>query len=66
MADKIAPVQGYKPGIPWEMHLRAYEVYCGKYHPQKALVTGWCRGGFSTGELDMFIPGWRKELPNES
>lgn len=44
------------------MHLRAYDVYCKRYGPQKAMIKGWCRGGFRTGELDMFIPGWRGEI----
>lgn len=46
--------------------LAAYEVYCHLYGPQEALVTGWCRGGFSTGELIAFLyarafprPEWR-------
>lgn len=60
--EKKAPVQGYSAGIPWDMHLRAYDGYCKKFGPQQALIEGWCRGGFSTGELDMFIPGWREEL----
>jgi hypothetical protein len=60
--EKLAPVQGYQPGIPWSMHLRAYDAYCKRYGPQKALIEGWCRGGFATGELDMFIPGWREEV----
>lgn len=60
--EKRAPVQGYAGGIPWDMHLRAYDVYCKRWSPQKALIEGGCRGGFSTGELDMFIPGWRDEL----
>ena len=63
--EKIAPVQGYSAGIPWAMHLRAYDVYCKKYGPQEALVNlegRNCRGGFSTSELDVFIPGWREEL----
>lgn len=44
------------------MHLRAYAVYCKRYGPQQALIEGWCRGGFGTTELDMFIPGWRDEV----
>lgn len=63
--EKIAPVQGYAAGIPWSMHLRAYDAYCKKYGPQEALIDlegRYCRGGFGTGELDMFIPGWREEL----
>ncbi len=57
-----APVQGFAAGIPWEMHLRAYDAYSKKWAPQKALIEGGCRGGFSVGELDRFIPGWREEL----
>lgn len=65
MSDKTAPVQGYPAGIPWEMHLRAYNVYCGKFGTQPALIDlegKNCRGGFHTSELDMLIPGWREEL----
>jgi hypothetical protein len=61
-SGKMAPVQGYPRGIPWEMHLQAYDVYCKKYGKQEALITGWCRGGFGTRELDDFIPGWREKL----
>ncbi len=62
---KRAPVQGYKPGIPWAMHLRAYREYCKRYGEQGALIDPEgrnCRGGFSTQELDIFIPGWQDEL----
>lgn len=59
---RIAPVQGYTPGIPWAMHLRAYDAYCAKFRPQQELIEGNCRGGFGVKELDMFIPGWREEL----
>lgn len=62
LVGKKAPVQGFTGGIPWDMHLRAYDVYCKRYSAQKALIEGGCRGGFGTGELDMFIPGWREEL----
>lgn len=65
MTERIAPVQGYAAGIPWSMHLRAYDAYCKKYGPQAAMIDlegRNCRGGFSTGELDDFIPGWREEL----
>lgn len=64
--DKRAPVQdrsGIVKSIPWEMHLRAYAAYAKKWAPQQAMIEGGCRGGFSTGELDGFIPGWREELP---
>lgn len=62
IVERRAPVQGYSAGIPWSMHLRAYDVYCKKWSPQKALIEGGCRGGFGTEELDDFIPGWRDEL----
>lgn len=63
--EKRAPVQGLAGGIPWSMHLKAYEAYCKKYGAQQALIDlegRGCRGGFGTEELDMFIPGWRDEL----
>jgi hypothetical protein len=61
-AEKIAPVQGYTSGIPWSIHLEAYDAYCKKWSPQPALIDlegRNCRGGFSVGELDEFVPGWR-------
>jgi hypothetical protein len=63
--EKRAPVQGYRARIPWAMHLRAYDAYCKRYGRQDALIDlegRNCRGGFSVGELDVFIPGWRDEL----
>ena len=44
--------QGYAPKT---VTIAAYEVYCHVYGPQEALVTGECRGGFSTGELIAFL-----------
>jgi hypothetical protein len=38
-----------------EVTLRAYAVYCKVFGRQEALVTGECRGGFSTGELIAFL-----------
>jgi hypothetical protein len=35
--------------------LRAYEVYCELYGAQPAMVTGWCRGGFSSGEIIAYL-----------
>ena len=35
--------------------LAAYEVYSHVFAPQPAMVTGGCRGGFSTGELICFL-----------
>jgi hypothetical protein len=60
-----APVQGYSAGIPWPIHLEAYDAYCKKWTHQTALIDlegRNCRGGFSTGELDMFVPGWREKI----
>lgn len=60
-----APVQGYGGGIPWPIHLEAYDVYCKKYSSQVALIDlkgRGCRGGFHVGELDDFIPGWRERV----
>jgi hypothetical protein len=61
-ANWIAPVQGYTPGIPWSMHLEAYDVYRKEYGRQEALIDyrAGCRGGFGTSELDAWIPGWRE------
>jgi hypothetical protein len=64
-SPKRAPVQGFAAGIPWEMHLRAYDVYCKRYGQQESMIDlegKNCRGGFGTSELDDFIPGWRDEL----
>lgn len=60
--EKRAPVQGFSAGIPWSMHLRAYDAYCKQYSRQQALIEGGCRGGFGVKELDDFIPGWREEI----
>lgn len=40
---------------PKTVTMAAYEVYCHVHSPQPALVTGGCRGGFSTGELIAFL-----------
>lgn len=61
-AENIAchPVQNHGgrrgPGkAPKVVTLAAYEVYSHVYGEQSALVTGGCRGGFSTGELVGFL-----------
>jgi hypothetical protein len=41
--------------VPKVVTMLAYEVYCHVFWPQEALVTGWCRGGFSAGELIAFL-----------
>lgn len=40
---------------PKSVTMAAYEVYCHVYSPQEAMITGGCRGGFSTGELIAFL-----------
>lgn len=51
----VHPVQTHHSGrnavCPQTVTMRAYEVYCHVFSPQEAMVTGSCRGGFSTGEL---------------
>lgn len=62
-SPKIAPVQGWKAGIPWSLHLEAYSAYAAKWSGQAALIDlekRGCRGGFGVEELDDFIPGWRE------
>lgn len=54
------PVQTDKWGkaqavAPKKVTMLAYEVYCELYGKQEALVTGWCRGGMSAGELIAFL-----------
>lgn len=56
----VHPVQTHqqhhgKSVCPQTVTMRAYEVYCHVYSPQEAMVTGSCRGGFSTGELIAFL-----------
>lgn len=52
------PVQtiDHKGGrAPQVVTMLAYEVYCYVYGPHEALVTGGCRGGFSSGELIAYL-----------
>lgn len=56
----VHPVQtqAYRGGwakCPQLVTMRAYEVYCHIYGPQEEMVTGGCRGGFSSGELIAFL-----------
>ena len=58
MAIELHPVQtvDHKGGhINKKVTLRAYEAYSKIYAPQEAMVTGHCRGGFSTSELIAFL-----------
>lgn len=49
--------------LPKVVTMRAYEVYCALYGSQEAMVTGWCRGGFGTGELIAFL--YARSFPKE-
>jgi len=63
---EVHPVQtvDHKGGkVSKNVTLRAYEVYCEVYAPQEAMVTGGCRGGFSTGELIAFL--YARSFPKE-
>jgi hypothetical protein len=41
--------------VPVSVSMAAYEVYSHLYGKQEALVTGGCRGGFSSGEVIAFL-----------
>ena len=41
--------------LPKVVTMMAYEVYCEIHSPQEAMVTGGCRGGFSSGEIIAFL-----------
>jgi len=41
--------------VPKAVTLRAYAVYQKVFGSQEAMITGHCRGGFSTGELIAFL-----------
>jgi hypothetical protein len=64
--DHTFPVQtrDHKGGrIDIHPYMLAYEVYSHVYGPQKALVEGTCRGGFSTCELIAFL--YARSFPQE-
>ena len=41
--------------LPVSVTTKAYEVYCHVFSPQKAMIEGGCRGGFSSGEIIAFL-----------
>lgn len=49
------PLSSGQGKAPVSITMRAYEVYCHVYSPQKALVTDGCRGGFAVSELVAFL-----------
>lgn len=59
MSDQVEthPIQWQRKitAMPKTVTLRAYEVYAHVHGEQKALIEGWCRGGFSIGELTAFL-----------
>lgn len=57
---RMAPVQGSDP-IPWAVHVAAWEVYAKRYGEDQSASRLAQRGGFSVGELDKFLPGWRSD-----
>ncbi len=59
---KMAPVIGYKLGIPWSLHCRAWDAYAKKYGGSQSAERLAERGGFGLQELDMFVPEWRDEV----
>lgn len=53
---QVKPAHGReKPVAPQVVTLAAYEVYSHVCGPQKALITGGCRGGFAASELIAFL-----------
>lgn len=66
ISTSIHPIQtvDHKGGkLAQVVTLRAYEVYCKVYGAQEAMITGGCRGGFSTGELIAFL--YARSFPPE-
>lgn len=58
--SEVHPVQAItrdrkQATAPTCVTMAAYEVYCAVYNPQPAMVTGECRGGFSSGEIIAFL-----------
>ena len=45
--------------IPWALGARAYAVYSKRHGTHQSLELVNERGGFSPGEMDQFLPGWR-------
>ncbi len=48
--------------IPWSMGARAYAAYSARYGTNQSIETLNQRGGFSPGEMDQFLPGWRDQI----
>lgn len=52
----IGPV--HSMSIPWSVAQKAYEAYCEQFGKQQTLEALAQRGGFSTMEMDVLLPGW--------
>ncbi|MBZ4371469.1 hypothetical protein [Corallococcus sp. AS-1-6] len=48
--------------IAWNLAERAYANYSRRYGTSQSLERLAERGGFGPTELDVHVPGWRKEL----
>ncbi|MBE4747763.1 hypothetical protein G4177_06165 [Corallococcus sp. ZKHCc1 1396] len=48
--------------IPWSLAERAYADYSRRYGTSQSLERLAERGGFGPTELDVHVPGWRKEV----
>ncbi|WP_223644330.1 hypothetical protein [Corallococcus sp. EGB] len=48
--------------IPWSLAERAYAEYSRRFGTSQSLDVLASRGGFSIYEMDLFVPGWRREL----
>lgn len=66
---KLFPIQiqnGYSSrsaSVRESVYMAAYEVYCHVFSPQKAMIEGGCRGGFSSGEIVAFL--YARAFPRE-
>ncbi|CAM3463382.1 hypothetical protein COSO111634_16555 [Corallococcus soli] len=53
---------GLPRSIPWSLAERAYADYSRRYGTSQSLERLAERGGFGPTELDVHVPGWRKEV----
>lgn len=51
----------HPPSVPWEVAEKAYSVYSGRHGKAQTLDQLAARGGFSPGEMDIFLPSWRAD-----
>lgn len=58
------PGPDLRASIPWEVAERAWAIYHARYPNDQNVERMAERAGFSNGEMDDFLPGWR-ELADE-